>query len=131
MPRFLSRWSGNLLVRVVTSLVLVGVLPLAFAAIRLINLNQQAMTELVEQTHVLAARTASERIGAFLASRIVLANGLAANPALLTPKSREGHVLLSQNLQAWAALGIQAIGSGSQPRRLFKQQSDPSLANAG
>lgn len=99
-PRFLSRWSGNLLVRVIVGLVLVGVLPLAFVTIRLVDLNQEAMTAQVEQTHVLAARTASERIGAFLASRIVLANGLAANPALLTPKSREARVLLRQNLQA-------------------------------
>jgi hypothetical protein len=73
------------------------------------NINRQAMTDQVEQTHALAARTASERIGSFLASRLVLANGLATNPAILSPKSPEARVLLSQNLQAWAPLGVQAI----------------------
>ncbi len=98
-----------LLVRVALALALVGLLPMALTAYRLIGINEDAMDEQVDSTHTLAARTAAERVDAFLATRIALARGLASNPALADPRSAEARVLLAQNLQAWAGLGVLAI----------------------
>ncbi len=94
----------SLLVRVALALALVGLLPMAVTAYRLIGINESAMDEQVLSTHTLAARTAAERVDAFLATRIALARGLAANPALAEPRSPEAAELLVQNLQAWAPL---------------------------
>lgn len=106
---FLSRFKPSLLGRVALALLLVGLLPVAFSASRLVGLNREAMTTQVQNTHALAARSAGERVGSFLASRLSLANGLARNPALSDPLSIEARTLLSQNLQGWAGLGIQGI----------------------
>ena len=106
---FLSRFKPSLLGRVALALLLVGLVPVAFSASRLVGLNRDAMTEQVQNTHALAARSAGERVGSFLASRLSLANGLAGNPALADPLSMPARTLLSQNLQAWAGLGILGI----------------------
>ena len=105
----LSRLKPTLLARVALALLLVGLIPVAFSASRLVGLNRDAMTTQVRNSHALAARSAGERVGSFLASRLSLANGLAGNPALDDPLSPAGRTLLSQNLQAWAGLGIQGI----------------------
>ncbi len=98
-----------LLLRLGLALGLVGLLPVAFSAVRLIGLNQQAMTNQVESTHGLAARTAAESIGEFLASRISLAESVAHHQDLGDPRSSAARQLLSRDLQAWASLGILAI----------------------
>ncbi len=99
----------SLLVRAALALALVGLLPMAVITHRLIGINENAMDEQVDSTHTLAARTAAERVDAFLATRIALAHGLATNPAMAEPLSPEARVLLSENLQAWVGLGVLAI----------------------
>lgn len=95
--------------RVLLALGAVGLLPLAIVSFGLADLNREAIEEQVLRTHALAANTAAERVGSFLAVRRSLAEGMAGNPALAEPTGSEAQELLRQNLGAWADLGVLAI----------------------
>ncbi|MDX1502658.1 MAG: serine/threonine protein kinase [Thermoanaerobaculia bacterium] len=98
-----------LLTRMAAALALLGLLPVALLATRLMGINRQSMADQVDKTHVLTARKTAEGIEAFLAARLALAEGLAANPALAAPRSQPARELLGRNLQAWSGLGVAAV----------------------
>jgi serine/threonine-protein kinase len=87
----------------------VGLLPLAFTSVRLLRMNQQAIFDQVLRTHIVAAKTAAERVAAFLAARESLARGAAESPELADPQSPAAQQLLIGSLQAWADLGVLGI----------------------
>ena len=70
----------GLLPRVALALAAVGLLPLAISSFGLAGVNREALFDQVLHTHTLAARTAADRVGAFLATRRALARGAAAQP---------------------------------------------------
>jgi serine/threonine-protein kinase len=99
----------GLLGRIALSLAAVGLLPVAIFSVDLVRSNQDALLEQVQRTHAVAATTAAERAGAFLATRESLARGAAANPALADPEAPAAQELLRGSLQGWADLGVLAI----------------------
>ncbi len=103
------RLAPSLLARVALSLALVGILPTAILALRLADLNREAMTRQVQMTNVRAARSTAEQIGSVLATYLTLANGAAAHPLFSTPRSEAAQTLLRQNLGSWAHLGVVAL----------------------
>ena len=104
-----SRFRLGLLGRVALALAVVGLLPLAFASVRLLRMNQDAMVEQVLRTHIVAAQSAADRVGAFLATRESLARGAAESPELADARSAGAQQLLIGNLQAWSDLGVLGI----------------------
>jgi HAMP domain-containing protein len=105
LPRFRLR----LLTRVALALAAVGLLPVAIAAFGLLDVNRDALFEQVQRTHSLAAETGATRTGAFLATRLSLARGAAANPAFADPRSPEARDFLLASLAAWADLDVEAV----------------------
>lgn len=105
----LRRPQPSLLARVALSLAAVGLLPLAISSFGLVDLNREALYEQVLRTHIVAAETAAARVSAFLSTRISLARGAAANPALSDPRSPEARSFLAENLGAWSDLGVLAV----------------------
>lgn len=99
----------GLLGRVALALAAVGLLPLAFTSVRLLRMNQEALVDQVLRTHIVAAKTAAERVAAFLATRESLVRGAAESPELAAPRSPEAQQLLAESLQSWAALGVLGI----------------------
>jgi hypothetical protein len=59
----------SLLTRILMALAVVGLLPLLVVAWGLSGINRDGMREQVLRTHAVAARTAAERVGAFLEAR--------------------------------------------------------------
>jgi serine/threonine-protein kinase len=94
---------------VALALAAVGLLPLAFTSVRLLRMNQQALFDQVLRTHIVAAKTAAERVAAFLTARESLARGAAESPELADPQSPAAQQLLIGSLQAWADLGVLGI----------------------
>lgn len=118
-----SRFRIGLLGRVALALAAVGLLPLAIASVRLLRMNQDAMVEQVLRTHVVAAQSAAERVGAFLATRESLARGAAESPELDDAGSPGARQLLIGNLQAWSDLGVLGIAVlDSQGREALRAQ---------
>lgn len=72
----------SLLTRILMALAVVGLLPLLVVAWGLSGINRDGMREQVLRTHAVAARTAAERVGAFLEARQTIASAAASNPAL-------------------------------------------------
>ena len=105
----LPRFRVGLLGRVALALAAVGLLPLALTSVRLLRMNQAALFDQVQRTHIVAAKTAAERAAAFLATRESLARGAAESPELADPRSPAAQQLLIGNLQAWADLGVLGI----------------------
>ncbi len=105
-PRGLARLAGSLLGRSILALLAVGLLPLAIASYRLVGLNRAAMAEQVLRTHVVSARSAAGRVGAFVEARRALAGGAAANAVLADPHSAAAANFLAENLKAWSGLGV-------------------------
>lgn len=99
----------GLLTRVALALGAVGLLPLAISWFGLVGVNRDALFDQTLHTHALAARTAADRVEAFLDTRLSLARGMAANRALADPRSPAAQELLAGSLQAWADLDIQAV----------------------
>jgi hypothetical protein len=99
----------RLLTRVALALGAVGLLPLAISYFGLAGVNRAALFDQTLNTHALAARTAADRVEAFLDTRLSLARGMAANRALADPRSLAAQELLAGSLQAWADLDIQAV----------------------
>ena len=99
----------GLLGRVAVALAAVGLLPLALVSYRLVQINREAMVEQVLRTHIVAAKTAAERVAAFLSARESLVRAAAESPELADPRSPGAQQLLVGNLQAWAGLGVLGI----------------------
>ncbi|HKV08684.1 MAG TPA: protein kinase, partial [Thermoanaerobaculia bacterium] len=99
----------GLLPRIALALAAVGLLPVAISMLGLLDVNRDALYEQVLRTHSLAAQTGATRTGAFLATRLSLARGAAANPALADPRSEEARDFLFASLSAWADLGVSAV----------------------
>ncbi len=99
----------GLLGRLALALALVGLLPVAFATRSLIRVNQTALTEQAEVLHSVAARTTAERVNQFLESRLALAVGLAADAAMVDPRSAEAQDTLGRSLAAWGGLGVDGL----------------------
>ncbi len=105
----LRRFTGSLFGRTLLALLAVGLLPVAIASFRLVDLNREAMAEQVLRTHVVAARTSAARVSAFVDARRALALGAAANPALADPRAAAASAFLAENVRAWAGLGVLAV----------------------
>ncbi len=105
----LARLRPRLLARTLLALGAVGLLPLGIVSFGLADLNREAIEVQVLRTHAVAANTAAERVGSYLAVRRSLAEGMAGSSALADPTSVEAQELLRQNLCAWADLGVLAI----------------------
>lgn len=71
-------------VRVSIAVLLVALLPMAYAVWSLFDVNRSAMNEQVLRTHAVAASTAADRIAGFVAARQTLAQSLAANERIAT-----------------------------------------------
>jgi hypothetical protein len=99
----------RLLPRVALALAAVGLLPLAIAYFGFSGVNRDALFDQVLNTHALAARTASDRVEAFLDTRLSLARGAAASPVLADARSPAAQELLARSLQAWSSLGVGAV----------------------
>jgi HAMP domain-containing protein len=99
----------GLLTRAALALGAVGLLPLAISWFGLAGVNREALFDQTLNTHALAARTAADRVEAFLDTRLSLARGMAANRALADPRSPAAQELLAGSLQAWADLDVQAV----------------------
>jgi len=105
----LRRFAGSLFGRTLLALLAVGLLPVAIASFRLVDLNREAMAEQVLRTHVVAARTSAARVSAFVDARRALALGAASNPALAEPRAPGAASFLAENVRAWAGLGVLAV----------------------
>lgn len=103
------RFRLGLLGRVALALAAVGLLPLALTSGRLLRMNRESLVEQVLRTHTVAAKTAADRVAAFLATRESLARGAAESPELAEPRTPGAQQLLIGNLQAWADLGVLGI----------------------
>lgn len=76
--------------KVILAFALVGLLPLAFATYRLVDLNKHAFSEQVLRVHALASQSTAERIESYLNGIHTLAISAASNPTLYTnPMSAE------------------------------------------
>jgi serine/threonine-protein kinase len=105
----LGRFGSSLLVRIGLALVAVGLLPLGFATWQLVMLNREAMTEQVLRSHIVAARTAADRAGSFLATREGLAAAASADPQLASGDLAVAGAAVGRALQTWAELGVIAV----------------------
>jgi hypothetical protein len=72
----LLAWRPRLLERVTLALVVVGLLPLGFLAWRLTRITEASLNEQLLRSQAVAARTAAERLDAFLAQRQASASAL-------------------------------------------------------
>jgi len=132
MPLKLPRL--GLLTRVALALGAVGLLPLAISWFGLAGVNRDALFDQTLNTHALAARTAADRVEAFLDTRLSLARGMAANRALADPRSPAAQELLAGSLQAWADLDVQAVAvvnaQGEEVVRAQLKGASPAVAAA-
>ena len=103
------RFRPTLLARVALGLAAVGLLPVLVSWLGLAEANRSAMEEQVLRTHIVAAESTAERVGAFLATRESLARGAAGNAVLQDPRSVAARETLRNDLQAWADLGVLAV----------------------
>jgi serine/threonine-protein kinase len=99
----------GLLARLALALVLVGLLPVAFAVRSLVAIDRNAMIEQTQALHLVAARSTARQIIQFLEARQVLAAGLAGDPALTDPASPTARQALSRSLVAWQQLGVEGL----------------------
>lgn len=94
MPRF----EVPLLAKLVLALVAMGFLPLAISTWQLRE-NHDALTEQVQRTHIVAAKTTAARVDALIQPLRSLAEATAANSALtLSPASEELQEVLRSTL---------------------------------
>jgi hypothetical protein len=103
------RFRFGLLPRVALALAAVGLLPLLIASLGLVQLNREALYDQVLRTHIVAAHTAADRIGALLATRDALARGTAGSPELADPGSPAAQAFLGRSLAQWSGLGVLAV----------------------
>ncbi len=99
----------SLLARIALALAAVGLLPLLTASWLLARINRDAFEEQVLATHGVAARTAAERVGAYLASLTALEQAVAGNPVLAEPGSTAAQELLAGALVGRPDLGALAL----------------------
>jgi len=105
----LPRFRFGLLPRVALALAAVGLLPLLVVSLGLVQFNREALYDQVLRTHIVAARTAADRIDAILDTRAALARGTAGSPELADPGSPEAQAFLRRNLEQWGELGALAV----------------------
>jgi Protein kinase domain len=103
------RFRFGLLPRVALALAAVGLLPLLIVSLGLVRLNREALYDQVLRTHIVAAHTAADRIGALLATRDALARGTAGSPELAEPGSPAAQAFLGRSLAQWSDLGVLAV----------------------
>jgi HAMP domain-containing protein len=124
----------RLLTRVALALAAVGLLPLAISYVGLAGINRDALFDQALNMHALAARTAADRVEAYLDTRLSLARGMAANRALADPRSPAAQELLAGSLQAWSDLGVQAVAvvntGGEEVVRAQLKGAPPAVAAA-
>lgn len=116
-------WSG-LLFRIVLALVVVSAIPLAFLAVRLIDLNREALETQVLQTHAVAASTLAQRLEALVGSWDALGSALGDNPSISgDPRSPEAVGLMQDLLASQAALAgiVLTAADGEEIVRLQKR----------
>jgi len=99
----------GLLPRAALALAAVGLVPLLIVSAGLVRFNRDALLEQVLQTHTVAARTAADRISAFLETRDALARGSAGSPELADLASPAAREYLGRSLQQWTDLGVLAV----------------------
>jgi hypothetical protein len=94
---------------VALALAAVGLLPLLIVSLGLVRMNRDAMFDQVLRTHIVAARTAADRIDAILDTRAALARGTAGSPELADPGSPQAQAFLRRSLEQWGELGVLAV----------------------
>jgi serine/threonine-protein kinase len=100
----------GLLPRIALTLGAVGLLPVLIATAGLSDFNRDALNDQVLLTHIVAARTAADRVAALLSSREALARSAAGSPELADPGSPAAQQYLARSLQTWTGLGV--LGAG-------------------
>ena len=100
LRRLLQRLSPSLLTRMVVALILVGLLPMAFAVYRLMNINREGMTDQIERVLILATRSKANEIASVFESWRSTAQVMASSPALRDPTSDEARRVLADQLGA-------------------------------
>lgn len=105
---------ASLLLRITVALTAVGLVPLAIASLMLARINREGFSEQVLQTHSVAARTAAERVSAFLHTMETPVELLAGNSILLAdPKSAAAGELLASLLETRPEIAaIAVLGPG-------------------
>jgi serine/threonine-protein kinase len=88
----------------------VGLLPVLIATAGLTDFNRDALNDQVLLTHIVAARTAADRVAALLSTREALARSAAGSPELADPGSPAAQAYLARSLQTWTGLGV--LGAG-------------------
>lgn len=97
----MRKWKPGLLGKAALALAVAALLPMSLAAYRLIQVNREALSSQVLSLHAVAARTAADRVAAFLTSRMALATTAANHPGLyLDPQSEEARLFLTDLLSA-------------------------------
>jgi HAMP domain-containing protein len=103
-----GRFRLGLLARVAFALAAVGLLPVLIASSGLVRINRDALYEQVLRTHIVAAHTAADRIGALLAAREALARAAAGSPELADPGAPAAQAFLARSLGSWSEVGALA-----------------------
>jgi HAMP domain-containing protein len=106
--RALRRVPG-LLVKIALALAAVGIVPLVLAAFQLVHVNRDALIEQLLRTHAVAARTAADRVDAFLDVRQALAATLASDPRLSDASTPATQELLRDTLAGWSRAGVAGL----------------------
>jgi uncharacterized membrane protein YgcG len=104
----LPRVRFGLLPRVAVALAIVGLVPVLIASYGLAGISAAALSDQVLRNHIVAARTAADRVGALLATREALARGAAGSPELADPRSPAAQAFLAGSLHGWTDLGALA-----------------------
>jgi HAMP domain-containing protein len=99
----------GLLARIALALAAVGLLPLLIATAGLVKINRDALFDQVLQTHIVAARTAADRVSSLLDTGGALARGAAGSPDLAAPASPAAQDFLARSLHQWSDLGVVAV----------------------
>lgn len=100
----------SILVRAVAALIVVGVIPLLLVAKLLIKTNNDAMKEQVQRTHHVAARTAADRISAFINAWQARCGSVASNELVIrNPKSPEAQEILQSLIGSDSSLAAVEI----------------------
>ncbi|MEM7355685.1 MAG: protein kinase, partial [Acidobacteriota bacterium] len=95
-----------LLFRVVVALAAMGLLPLAISYYQL-RANEDALTDQVQRTHIVASRAAAEQVDTYLEGLLSLARSTAAHPLLLSaPQSTATQEMLQGTLLAQPAVRV-------------------------
>src|ERR1700686_2832659 len=90
LPRPRRRLQIGFLGRIIIALTAAGLIPLAVLSFRFADLNREAMTSQVLQTHALSANTGADRIAGTVSAWQTLIDALAAAPEVESAPSSAG-----------------------------------------